>query len=93
VNANGLEALVFAVILGGAQLRRAPVEPSPLKLLCERILAIVLVVMLVVAATRLAWIRGHLNEYVLILLILLLAFGLYLVRYFFRFAYGIVEIS
>jgi hypothetical protein len=68
------------------------VEPSPLKLLYEGILAIVLVVMLVVAATHLAWMRGHLNEYVLILLILLLAFGLYLIRYFFRFAYGIVEI-
>jgi hypothetical protein len=69
----------------GAQLRA-------LRLLWEGILAIVLVVMLIVAATHLAWIRGRINEYVLILIILLFAFGLYLIRYFFRFAYGIVEI-
>jgi hypothetical protein len=68
------------------------VNPSPLRLLWEGILAAVLVVMLVVAATHLAWIWGHINHDLLFFLILLLVFGLYLIRYFFRFAYGIVEI-
>jgi hypothetical protein len=68
------------------------VDPSPLRLLWEGILAAVLVVMLVAVATHLAWIWGHINHDSLFFLILLLVFDLYLIRYFFRFAYGIVEI-
>jgi hypothetical protein len=38
------------------------VDPSPLRLLWGGISAAVLVVMLVVAATHLAWIWGHVNH-------------------------------
>jgi hypothetical protein len=62
------------------------------KLLWEMGLGAVLALLLVFAALHLAWIVVHITETPLIILILATCYGFYLIRHFFRLAYGMVEI-
>jgi hypothetical protein len=56
-------------------------------------LGALLVLLLTVAALKVAWIATNIGQATLLILILALCFGLYLIRNFFRMAYAIVEIS
>jgi hypothetical protein len=59
----------------------------------ELVLGTILAVLLGFAALHLAWIATHVGPTVLIIVILGVCYGLYLIRHFFRLAYGMLEIA
>jgi hypothetical protein len=71
-----------------------PIKATPKlsRFLLEGLLALILSLLLGAAAWHLAWISVNVHRDLLLLLILLVAIGLYAIRHFFRMAYGILEI-
>jgi len=59
---------------------------------CEIGLGGLLALLLISAAQHLAWIAANVPEFALIILLMVLCYGFYLIRHYFRLAYGLVEI-
>lgn len=58
----------------------------------EVVLGAILATLLAFAALHLAWLATHIGQFTFIILVLALSYGFYLIRSFFRMAYGTVEI-